>query len=241
MGVSPEQGPYADRSKKWMPSVCRVFCLSLQIHSPPALYPYETNLVNFIIGSLAWTSGWVQTTEAAVEDQRVRAGERGLGSLPLGCCGPQLLLGALSLLAFFCLLGPGVITVLCCGQSQGAFPSLVDYPKPCPAVVNSPLIGLWSSQCPCALSLLRQEAGGWRLLLFDSAAGDQVPGMRRRVRLSLLSKGALRLTGDTEGPAPGASIHVRGMPTWGDGDTPLVADLMLTALGQAALEVEKSH
>lgn len=65
--------------------------------------------------------------------------------------------------------------------------------------------------------------------------------MRRRVKLSPLSKGALRLTGDTEGPAPGASIHVRGMPTWGDGDTPLVADLMLTALGQAALEVEKSH
>ena len=92
------------------------------------------------------------------------------------------------------------------------------------------------SLCPVSV-----ETGGWRLLLFDSAAGDQVPGIQRRVRVSPFSKGALRLMGDTEGPATGASIHVRGMPTWGDGDTPLVADLMLTALGQAALEAEKSH
>lgn len=98
------------------------------------------------------------------------------------------------------------------------------------------MIGVRSSQCP----RVSAETGGWRLL-FDSAAGDQVPGIQRRVRLSPFSKGALRLTGDTEGPAPGASIHVRGVPTWGDGDTPLVADLMLAALGQAALEAEKSH
>lgn len=142
-----------------------------------------------------------------MEDQRVRAGERGLGSLPLGCCGPQLLLGALCLLPFFCLLGPGVIRVLCCGQFQGAFPSLVDYPKPSPAVVSSPLIGLRSSQCP----RVSAETGGWRLL-FDSAAGDQVPGIQKRVRLSAFSKGALRLMGDTEGPAQGPASMLEGCP-----------------------------
>ena len=43
--------------------------------------------MNFITGSLAWTSAWVLTVEALEEDQRVKPGERGPGAHLLGCCG----------------------------------------------------------------------------------------------------------------------------------------------------------
>lgn len=94
--------------------------------------------MNFIRGSLTWTSACVQTVEATVGDQRVRAGARRLGSLPQGCCGPQLLVGALSQLQLPSLLSFAFeaqgdnSSLLIPGQFQGALPSHVDLPKPCP-------------------------------------------------------------------------------------------------------------
>ena len=94
--------------------------------------------MNFISGSLAWTFAWVQTVEATVGDERVRAWGRRLGSLPQGCCEPQLLLGALSQLQLPSLLSFAFeaqgdnSSLLIPGQFQGALPSHVDLPKACP-------------------------------------------------------------------------------------------------------------
>ena len=94
--------------------------------------------MNFISGSLAWTFAWVQTGEATVGDERVRAQGRRLGSLPQGCCGPQLLLEALSQLQLPWLLSFAFEAqgdnsfLLIPGQLQGALPSHVDLRKACP-------------------------------------------------------------------------------------------------------------
>lgn len=71
-----------------------------------------------------------------------------------------------------------------------------------PAFVKSSLTGLCSHQGPRALSCW---TGGWRLLMFDSAARNRVPAIRRWGRLSPCRKGALRLMGGG-GAGRGASL-----------------------------------